>query len=238
MESKLQLPETSPPPAVLGAFNELLTRPPALLERMNGGGQRIAMGLLAGSVVGIALYGAAAGFFQGGGQILVAALKAPLIVFGTLLLCLPSLYVFSAAAGARWSPRGFLALLAGFAGTLSLVLLGLLPVAWLFSVTSRYLGSVVFFQLLLWVVALALAWRFLGQAAAASGARRGALLLWLALFAVVSLQVVTVLRPVLARKPGEALFAGGKKSFLEHFGDALRAPAQGEDPQASAEGTD
>lgn len=122
---------------------------------------------------------------------------------------------------ARWTSRSFLTLLAGFAGTLALLLLALLPVSWLFSASSRYLRSAVFLQFVLWLIALGLSWRFLGQILGAMGSRKGALFLWLVLFCVVSLQVTTMLRPVLERKPGGALFVSGKKSFLEQIGDVF-----------------
>ena len=61
-----------------GVLNELLTRPLAFLERTRNGGAASSGRLLAVSALCYALYGAAAGAFQGGDQILVAALKAPL----------------------------------------------------------------------------------------------------------------------------------------------------------------
>ncbi|HEV8578701.1 MAG TPA: hypothetical protein VGX68_06415 [Thermoanaerobaculia bacterium] len=211
----------APPSRLLTAFNELLLNPLSLLERAGTSRGGLAFLVLAGSVCGYLFYGAAAGFFQGGTQILVAAMKAPIIIVLSLLLCLPSLFVFSAMAGARWTRRTFLFLLAGFAGTLALLLLALLPVSWLFSASSRHLASVVFLQFILWLAALLLTWRFLGRVLTAMGARTGAMFLWLLLFCVVSLQVTTMLRPVLERKPGGALFVSGKKSFLEQMGDVF-----------------
>lgn len=218
MESISDIPQ---PRSLTGVFNELLIRPLAFLDRARDGGQASPFLMIAVSTLCYALYGAAAGFFQGGGQILVAALKAPLIILFTLLLCLPSLYVFSAVAGAEWTRRSFLAVLAGFAGTLALVLLALLPVNWLFSSSSRHLTTATLLQLFLWLIALGLAWRFLRQGLQTTGAR-GGMVLWLLLFCVVSLQAATVLRPVLSRKSGGAIFVYGKKSFLEHFGDTFR----------------
>ncbi len=212
--------ESRAPQGLLGTFNELLTRPLGLLERVRGGGSASPWRLLAGSIFCYGLYGAAAGFFQGGDQIAVTALKTPLIILFALVLCLPSLYVFSAVGGAEWSRRTFPVVVAGFAGTLALILLALLPVNWLFSVSSRHLGSAVFLHFFLWLLALSLAWRFLGQSLRAIGAR-GALVLWLFLFCIVSLQTATFLRPVLERKAGESLFVTGKKSFLEHMGDVF-----------------
>ncbi|HEY0556181.1 MAG TPA: hypothetical protein VGG20_18150 [Thermoanaerobaculia bacterium] len=212
-----------------GALNELLTRPLAFLERTRNGGAASPVRLLAASALCYALYGAAAGFFQGGDQILVAALKAPLIIFFILLLCLPSLYVFSAVAGAEWTRRSFLVVLSGFAATLALVLLALLPINWLFSTSSRYLGAAAFFQFVLWILALGLAWRFLGQGLRMNGAR-GGLVVWLLLFCVVSLQAATVLRPVLSRKAGAPIFVSGKKSFLEQIGDVFDEKEEAKTP--------
>jgi hypothetical protein len=224
-------PTPLPRRGLLAVFDELLTEPLALLERAREGKVPLIL-LLAGATVGAALYGAAAGFFQGGRQILVASLKAPLVVALALLLCLPSLYVLSSLAGARWTRRSFLAVAAGFAATLALLLLALLPIGWLFSVSSRYLGSVVWLHLFLWLLALALGWRFLGRALEAAGAR-GGMLLWLFLFALVSLQVTTFLRPVLWRPPGTPLFRFGEKMFfLEHFHHVFELPAIDEKPPA------
>jgi hypothetical protein len=223
MEPTIPAPVTPQPAGLLAAFDELLTRPLAFLDRAREGGRGLLWALLAVSVMGYALYGAAGGFFQGGTQILVAALKAPLIILLTLLLCLPSLYVFSATAGARWTLKSFVTLVTGFAGLLALVLVALLPVSWLFSASSRHLGSAAFLQFVLWILALGLSWRIVGQMLEANGARAGVLVLWIALFCLVSLQVATMMRPVLERKPGMPLFVSGKKSVLEQmqyvFGD-------------------
>jgi hypothetical protein len=212
-------PETiTEPRGALGPMNDLLAHPLAVVHRAHQGMDFAPWRLLLGALVCAALYGAAAGFFQGGAQILIGALKAPLIVALSLLLCLPSLYVFSALTGARWSPRSFLAVIAGFAGTLGLLLAGLLPIVWLFSLSSRYLGMVTWIHILLWIVALLVGWRFLQRALAVCGAQSGTFL-WLLLYLIVSFQVATFLRPVLWRAPGTPLFTMGEKmSFFEHLG--------------------
>lgn len=134
-----------------------------------------------------------------------------------LALCLPSLYVFGALSGARWTRRRLLASVAGFVGTLGLLLAALLPVSWLFSVSSRYLISAVWVHVVLWLVSLLFGWRFLGRALSESGAG-GGMFLWLILFGLVTFQVATYMRPVLWRDPGQPLFESGKMFFLEHMG--------------------
>jgi hypothetical protein len=217
--------ETREPRSVLGALDELLKRPFDGLRRADlpgppGAGSRR---LLIGAVLCWTLYGAAAGFFQGGAQIPVAALKAGLIVAASLLLCMPSLYVFAALLGANLSPRVFLAVVSGFGGMVGLLLLGLLPIGWLFSVSSTSLAFVSWLHLLLWLLALLFAKRFLGEALRQAGSRSGAFL-WVGLFCLVSLQVTTLFRPVLWRDPGGAFFEGEKMFFLEQFGRIMEGP--------------
>lgn len=201
--------------APLRSFDRLLTEPQSIAEGSASSGW-----LLGGALVGFVLYGAVAGLFQGGSQILVAALKAPLIVGMALALCLPSLYVFSALSGARWSKKRLLATISGFAATLGLLLAALLPIAWLFSVSSRYLASAVWIHVLMWAISLIVGWRFLGRALRESGAG-GGMFLWLMLFGLVSLQVATFVRPVLWRGPDAPLFQQGKMFFMEHFDRVL-----------------
>ena len=210
--------EIPDPSGALQAFDELLKTPERVSQRAwRPGSNRPAWLLLAGSLAGFAIYGAVAGLFAGGGQILLSAWKAPLIVLVSLGLCLPSLYIFSALAGAPLARRPFLHVMAGFSGMLALLLIGLMPIAWLFSVSSRSFLFVVWLHVLAWIVAASFGARFVARSFAIRGAG-SAVLLWFLLFAFVSFQVSTWLRPVLWRTPGAPLFESRKMFFLEHLG--------------------
>ena len=67
------LSDIQQPRSLAGVFNELLIRPLTFLDRARNGGQASPFRMIAASTLCYALYGAAAGFFQGGDQILVAA---------------------------------------------------------------------------------------------------------------------------------------------------------------------
>jgi hypothetical protein len=211
---------------MLGAFDDLLKRPSEALARAEDDvSVRNSWRLLGGALLLWAVYGAGAGFFQGGSQIAVAALKAGLIVAFGLALCVPSLYVLASLAGADLSPRRFLAIVSGFAGTLGMLLLALLPVGWLFSLSSNYLASAVWLHLLLWIVAVAFAARFLADALRQVGAAF-VVFLWICLFCAVCFQVTTLMRPVLWRPAGTSLFDSNTKLFfLDQFGLVHRVPA-------------
>jgi hypothetical protein len=221
------------PTGMVGAFDELLKSPQRLLARaVAASPQRSALRLAIGSLLALAAYGAAAGIFQGGDTIMLAAVKTPLIVALTLVLCLPSLYIFAALAGAAIPQRLFVLLVAGFAGMLSLLLVGLLPIAWLFSVSSRSLPLVVWLHLLAWLVAVCFGVRFLSRGL--EGRVAIALRIWLFLFLVVSFQVATFLRPVLWRSRDEGLFATGKMSFFEQLGHVYKVRTAPAKPAGSA----
>lgn len=213
---------------VIGTLDELLRRPMAGTERAQSGAPVLAWSgrVLAGAVACSALYGAASGFFQGGAQVAVAAAKAPVIVLGAAALCVPSLYVFSLLAGASLTRERLIVVLAGFLGLVTLVLVGLLPIEWLFSVSSSSLSFVVWLNLILWGMALFFGGRFLRVAL--PEVPQGAVFLWLALFCVVSLQVATFVRPVLWRAPGAPVVERGKLFFLDHYGNITR-PTPGQE---------
>ncbi len=216
--------ETQGPRNLLGALDDLLKRPLDGLTRADQPGTAGASWrLVLGAALCWILYGAAAGFFQGGSQIPVAALKAGLIVAASLVLCVPSLYVFATLMGANLSPRRFLAVVSGFGGMVGVLLLGLLPVGWLFSVSSTSLAFVAWLHLLTWLLAVSFATRFLGEALRQTGSRP-IVVLWAGLFCVVSFQVTTLLRPLLWRAPGAPIFEARKAFFLEQFGQVAGKP--------------
>jgi hypothetical protein len=210
------------PRTVLGTLDELLRAPDAGFARARAGAPigGWALRVFAGALGCCALYGASSGFFAGGAQIGIAALKAPLIVASSVLLCLPSLYIFGLLAGAPLTRQRLVVTLSGFIGMLALVLLGLLPIEWLFSVSTRSLAFLVWLHLLLWAIALIFGARFLR--AALPEVPSSAVVLWLALFCVVSFQVTTFMRPTLWREPNAPAFEHGKLFFLDHFSQALR----------------
>lgn len=196
---------------VLRSMDELLKKPESALTAHP-------FALLAGAIACYGLYGLAAGFFQGGWSIALAVTKVPLILLASTALCLPSLYVFFGLTGAEFTPRTFSVTVAGFSGITGLILLALMPVIWLFSVSTLSLAFVVWLHLLVWLTALGFGREFLVRCA---GPARKVIGLWLVLLFLVSLQMTTYLRPVLWRADGAAVFTTQKKSFFGHLVDVF-----------------
>jgi len=201
---------------LLGTLNRLLKQPNATAGAIARGETASVANFLAGALACFAIYGLAAGFFQGDQQIVMAALKVPIIVFGTALLCLPSFYVFTSLAGSELSVSRTIGILAGFCAVLGLLMTGMIPIAWLFSVGTESIHIVFWMHLIMWLAALVFARNYLRDAFPTRPQRR-ALRLWIFLFILVSFQMATHLRPILWRDSGEGFFTAGKMSFVEHF---------------------
>ena len=69
---------------LISELDEVLKRPGDSAARLIEKGSPAALRLLAGALAGYALYGAVAGLFQGGLQMVVAAWKAPVIVLSSV----------------------------------------------------------------------------------------------------------------------------------------------------------
>lgn len=223
-------PEPPPPPGLLGLCRELLQRPDRAFARIHA---RPVEGLqcLALAIALLAAYGVAAATYQGGFTFVLAAWKAPAVILGSILVCLPSLWVFSTLAGAEGDLRWLHAFVTGLATLLALVMIGLAPVVWLFSVSSRSLLSVVVVHLLVGMVSILLAGSFLGASLAHAGSR-GALVPWVFLLLLVAMQVTTNLRPILWYREGQPAAAGEKRFFLEHLRESSKL-VQGVDTAAA-----
>jgi len=197
----------------------------ALLEDGRVNRRRLAIIALA-ALGGIAFYGAGMGSFQGGVQILRSMVKAPLVLFASLLLAFPSLYVFTGLAAGGTSLRRVLVTATTYAALLAAVLVALLPISWLFSAATNHLWFVTEIHFLSWCLALLLGHRVLQSAV--SRERRGhglsvALLLWSGLLLLVSLQMATHLRPILWQEADGPFVEQEKRFFLEHFTDQFDA---------------
>ena len=231
-ESAAESTAVPAPDTLLGTLDELLRRPDRIAERLDG---RAIPRFIVGGIVCCVLYGAAAGMFQGGEQIVMAALKAPLVMFVSLLLCAPSFYVFSALTGTEVTPRWTWISIFGFGAVLGLMLVALLPVAWLFSVSSRTLVFPVILHSGIWLTALTLGQRFLKAVYASRGGNLPSA--WILLFLLVSFQVASQMRPMLWSEESADFFEPRRMFFMEHFSLIIEGegPTLEEEPSRGSE---
>ena len=204
-------------------LGELLRAPGEVMGFADGKAHywRLAVFLVLVTVVGCALFGFAVGSFV---DLKVAALDAAKMVgiaVFSFVLCFPTLYVFATISGSKLSASRLAVLGLVCTATLGSLLAALAPILWLFSVSTEKVAFIVVLSCFL--AALSLAFVVCPITAAAEKkivANKAGLHLWLVVFAVVALQTVTLVRPMLA-PIGTPRTPEGKCFFLMHFGDSV-----------------
>ncbi len=204
-------------------LGELLRAPGEVMGFADGKAHywRLAVFLVLVTVVGCALFGFAVGSFV---DLKVAALDAAKMVgiaVFSFVLCFPTLYVFATISGSKLSASRLAVLGLVCTATLGSLLAALAPILWLFSVSTEKVAFIVVLSCFL--AALSLAFVVCPITAAAEKkivANKAGLHLWLVVFAVVALQTVTLVRPMLA-PIGTPRTPEGKCFFLMHFGEAV-----------------
>ena len=202
---------------LLHVLDTMLKRPGRVVYTLvNDSGAGIPLSLLAILMVCLAATGLMMGGFSGGAQLIAVPLK---VIAGTLMagiICLPSLYILLCLCGGR---QNFLQtarmLLLGLA-LCGILLIGFIPVAWIFSQATDSLAFMGTLYLAVWSIGLFFGLRLMRNAFQFLNRRSmGALILWMLIFFMVLLQMSTTLRPLLGEY--ETLNLSEKMFFLEHW---------------------
>lgn len=154
--------------------------------------------------------GAAYGFCMGAYNILqvenvewrfslVSAVKVPILLLLTSVLCFPALYVFGIAAGAKIRPGLLWACLMAALLVMCILQVALMPVVLFFLSTVGKYAMVKFIHLLVWMISGFVALRFFGRLVGkvdTSLAKNGQLMFfWMLTFGLVGAQMGWMLRP-------------------------------------------
>jgi hypothetical protein len=181
--------------------------------------------LLILALVGFIIFGVTMGSFSFHEQLWAAPLKTLLGLTFSTIICLPSLYVFSALTG---TSLGIKEIIQGMAGALALIaalLLGFTPILWVFSQSTTSEVFFGFLVLLTWLISLFFGTGFLLKMLEQSGTKnKGPLRVWIGIFLLVTLQMSTTLRPLIGRS--ETLFTTEKRFFLEHWAITMDGPSR------------
>ena len=213
-----------PPPISFHTIIEAILKHPARIvyEVINGATLRVTLMMIAIASVCLLIYGGVMGSFSGGPQLWIVPIKIMAGTFLSALLCLPSLYIFSCVAGGQLTLRAATGLLATMITLAGLLLLGLAPIAWLF---SQGTGTIIFMGILhlfFWIVVFRFGLRLLTTATSVvSLFSKKVILFWGIIFIMVTLQVATNLRPIIG--PYEELKYPTKIFFIEHWSDCMKA---------------
>lgn len=206
----------------LGNVVEALLKSPANIAASLKEGQKAEMVkfLLIAYAGCMIAYGLIVGSFCGGVQWWAAPLKILLGFLFTAAICLPSLYIFSCLAEAEVSISDSAMLLVSGVTLTAITLLGFAPVAWVFSQSTNSLAFMGFLHLVFWLICVGfgmiLIVRLLGMFKQKNPLY---IFIWVAIFIVTSLQMMTALRPILGQSP--SFLPKEKKFFMQHWGEVI-----------------
>jgi hypothetical protein len=171
----------------------------------------------------MALYGIVVGSFSGGPQLWIAPAKLAIGTLLSVLICLPSLYIFACLGGVDARLRTVTGVLFAAVGLSALLLIGFAPVAWIFSQSTDSVAFMGGLHLILWTIGITFGLRLIGgMSRLLTGSARNHLKLWGFIFIIVCLQMTTTLRPIIA--PSPRFFPTEKKFFLANWWDSLNGP--------------
>lgn len=217
------IPKPEPAPTARNIVSALLKNPARISDSLAEQKElfRSALVLLLAGICCHAVFGLAIGLFGGWPVAAMDVVKVPLVAICSLGLCFPSLYVFTCVAGSPLSLSQTFVLGCSCMAMTGLILVGLAPVAWLFAVSTNNVAFVTLLTFLIWIVAVGFATRFVEKLKARPILQRQAgIKLWFVILVLVTLQMTTCMRPMLA-KPDEGWWTGQKAFFLSHYGSIL-----------------
>lgn len=183
-------------------------------------------GLAIVTVLLAAPYGAILGLSASALQAVLAAVKLPIVILGSALLCLPTFCVFNAIFGSRVSFWQSAAAVLFIATGASIILIAFAPIAWLFTVSTTEDGwrFLVVLHLIFTISAACFGIRFLrvGQAYLSDRLQqgtvfhRGLMSWWCVLLIVVAFQMAYTMRPIMTDGP---FLTGERGSFITYIGE-------------------
>lgn len=210
---------------VLVSLESLLKRPGCLLHALREGDdlKRVVVSLLVVATLCLLAYGLVVGGLSGGSQLWAAPAKIVLGTFASALICLPSLYVFLCLGGVDARLKEIVGSLMAMIALSAVMLIGLAPVAWVFSQSTDSVALISVMHLVFWGIATALGARLLGRFLGREG-NRARLKGWIAIFLLVCVQMMTALRPIVGTE--RTFLPTEKQFFLQHFFEMLDGDAR------------
>ena len=183
--------------------------------------------LLIFGIVGVGIYGIVVGAQSGGAQMWIAPAKLGLGTLLSVLICLPSLYIFTGLGGIDAQLRSVCGALFAAVCLSSILLIGFAPVAWIFSQSTDSIVFMGALHLLFWIIGIRFGLRLIDASGRFLGATSKAhLKIWSVIFILVCFQMTTTLRPIIA--PSKTFLPTEKKFFLAQWLETINPSDRGQ----------
>ncbi len=215
--------------STVAAIEALLKHPGRVIyELQQNWRANLSAWLLVFALLGIASYGLVVGSFSGGQQLWIAPAKLSIGAVLSILICMPSLYIFACLAGVETRVRTIAGVLFAAVALTALLLIGFAPVAWIFSQATDSVAFMGALHLFLWAIAVAFGLRLIvATSRLLTGYSHGHMSLWCLIFILVCLQMMTTLRPIIGSS--DKFLPGEKKFFVAHWFETMNSSAKPKD---------
>ena len=204
----------------------LLKYPQQIIPQLNSGKQKKLIASFVGTIVFCALvYGIIVGTFSGGEQLWIAPLKIIIGIFSSTLICFPSLYIFACLSGVDIKISAASGLLCAALSLSSVLMLGFVPVAWIFSQSTNSIIFMGALHLAIWIISTCYGLRLLyhGITNSSGAGKLMHLRVWSIIFIIVGLQMTTALRPMIGVSSN--FLPKEKKFFLSYWAECIKNTA-------------
>lgn len=203
----------------MSTLDHLLKKPGSIVHALAiNETPRVRFWLILIGTAAMIIFGLVIGSFSGGMQWWAAPVKITVGQAIAAVLCLPSLYVFISLSGAQEKFSSVMGLMIASSALVGVLMATFAPVIWLFSQSTDSIGFMTVLCLAIWGIAAVFANSFLSRAFSLLGeSLTWHFKIWAVIFTLVSLQMVTALRPILGKNNEGAFLPTGKMSFVEHF---------------------
>lgn len=158
------------------------------------------------------VYGISLGLFSHNLQILASSIKVPFLLFGTLLICLPALYIIEILFGSKLSFQQTLILLLASTYRMSVLLASMSPILFLFVPLTTEKQFISVLNIIIFsisgVFGLRLLWAGMHYLTVRTQvARKNQIVkIWYAIYVLIGAQLAWILRPFIGEKGEFVLF--------------------------------
>lgn len=166
-----------------------------------------------------AIFGLFLGMFSGGWQPLAAAIKVPILLFGTLLICTPALFTFNVLMGSRLSFKQTVTMLIVCTYLISAVLVSLAPIMFFFILSGSSRQFITLLNVLAFTISgsfgISLLWAGMRYLTIKSGSEPDGMILpiWSIIYMFVGTQLAWILRPFIGGRSSFAIFRTVEDNF-------------------------
>jgi hypothetical protein len=166
-----------------------------------------------------AIFGFFLGTFSGGWQPLAAAIKVPILLFGTLLICTPALFTFNVLMGSKLSFKQTITMLVVSTYLISAVLVSLAPIMFFFILSGSSRQFITLLNVIAFTISggfgISLLWAGMRYLTIKSGSEPDGMTLpiWSVIYMFVGTQLAWIMRPFIGGRSSFAIFRTVEDNF-------------------------